>query len=146
MQAEKQGTGAQQIMTPKGTTSHSVNFGNAYDDDTEPLVDYDLLNEPLENFADEVSTSNQSGTITTAAANDTNASTNIKGEEDKEVGGDEEEQVLLRSIFVKNVDFAASQEEIKQHFKECGEILRVTILMNKVTRRPLGHCYIEFAT
>lgn len=57
-----------------------------------------------------------------------------------------EEQVLIRSVFVKNVDFKATTEEVKQHFKECGEIIRVTIGANKVTKKPLGYCYIEFAT
>ena len=56
-----------------------------------------------------------------------------------------EEQMLLRSVFVKNVDFSATTEEIKQHFKDCGEIVRVTIGVNKMTRKPLGYCYIEFA-
>ena len=37
-------------------------------------------------------------------------------------------------------------EEVKQHFQECGEILRVTLGLNKVNRKPLGYCYIEFAT
>jgi polyadenylate-binding protein 2 len=57
-----------------------------------------------------------------------------------------EDQTLLRSVFVKNVEFSASVDEIKQHFQECGEILRVTIGFNKVTHKPLGYCYIEFGT
>lgn len=60
--------------------------------------------------------------------------------------GATEDQTLLRSIFVKNVHFTATVEEVKQHFKECGEMLRVTIGLNKVTRKPLGYCYIEFTT
>ena len=46
---------------------------------------------------------------------------------------------------MKNVDFSATQEDIKQHFKSCGEIVRVTIGLNKATRKPLGYAYIEFA-
>lgn len=53
---------------------------------------------------------------------------------------------MLKSVFVKNVEFSASADEVKQHFKECGEIVRVTLLKNPMTRKPLGHCYIEFAT
>jgi polyadenylate-binding protein 2 len=46
---------------------------------------------------------------------------------DEEVAEDTDE----RSIFVKNVDFSADAQEVKDHFKECGEIKRVTILMDK---------------
>jgi len=40
---------------------------------------------------------------------------------------------------VKNVDYSAEEEEIKEHFKECGEILRVTILKDKFTQAPKGY-------
>jgi RNA recognition motif-containing protein len=59
---------------------------------------------------------------------------------------DTEDQILLRSVFVKNVDFSATVDDVKRHFKECGEIVRVTIGFNKATSKPLGYCYIEFKT
>jgi polyadenylate-binding protein 2 len=43
-----------------------------------------------------------------------------------------------RSVFVKNVDFSAEPAELKDHFKECGEIKRVTILMDKMSGQPKG--------
>lgn len=39
-----------------------------------------------------------------------------------------------RSVFVKGVDYSAEAEELKEHFKECGEVKRVTILYDKVTQ------------
>ena len=39
-----------------------------------------------------------------------------------------------RSVFVKNVDYSAEPEELKEHFKECGEVKRVTILYDKMTQ------------
>ena len=38
-----------------------------------------------------------------------------------------------RSVFVKNVDFGADDTQIRDHFKLCGEIVRVTIRKNKFT-------------
>ena len=35
-----------------------------------------------------------------------------------------------RSCFVKNVDFSINEEMLTEHFKECGEIERVTIRKN----------------
>lgn len=48
------------------------------------------------------------------------------------------EAIDSRSVFVGNVDYAASPEEIQDHFKECGSINRVTILLDKFTGQPKG--------
>lgn len=48
------------------------------------------------------------------------------------------EDVDARSVFVGNVDYGASPEEIQAHFQECGSINRVTILLDKFTGHPKG--------
>lgn len=48
------------------------------------------------------------------------------------------EDVDARSIFVGNVDYGASPEEIQTHFQSCGSINRVTILLDKFTGHPKG--------
>ncbi len=50
-----------------------------------------------------------------------------------------------RSIFVGNVDYAASPEEIQAHFQSCGSINRVTILLDKFTGHPKGFVH-DFRT
>jgi len=50
-----------------------------------------------------------------------------------------------RSIYVGNVDYSASPEEIQAHFQSCGTINRVTILCDKFTGHPKGYAYVEFA-
>ncbi|KAF9221901.1 RNA-binding domain-containing protein [Gyrodon lividus] len=50
-----------------------------------------------------------------------------------------------RSIFVGNVDYSATPEEIQGHFQACGTINRVTILCDKFTGHPKGFAYVEFA-
>lgn len=54
------------------------------------------------------------------------------------------EDVDARSIFVGNVDYSASPEEIQAHFQSCGSINRVTILLDKFTGQPKGYAYVEF--
>jgi len=54
------------------------------------------------------------------------------------------EDVDSRSIFVGNVDYSASPEEIQAHFQSCGSINRVTILLDKFTGQPKGYAYVEF--
>jgi len=49
-----------------------------------------------------------------------------------------------RSIYVGNVDYGATPEELQTHFQSCGTINRVTILCDKMTGHPKGFAYIEF--
>lgn len=57
---------------------------------------------------------------------------------------DDKESIDARSIFVGNVDYSASPEEIQAHFQTCGSINRVTILLDKFTGQPKGYAYVEF--
>lgn len=50
-----------------------------------------------------------------------------------------------RSIYVGNVDYSATAEELEAHFHGCGSVNRVTILCDKYTGHPKGHAYIEFS-
>uniref|UniRef100_T1JE91 RRM domain-containing protein n=1 Tax=Strigamia maritima TaxID=126957 RepID=T1JE91_STRMM len=62
-----------------------------------------------------------------------------------EFGADDKAELDSRSIYVGNVDYEATAEELKQHFIGCGAVNRVTILANKFTGHPKGFAYIEFA-
>uniref|UniRef100_A0A0B7AUQ2 RRM domain-containing protein n=1 Tax=Arion vulgaris TaxID=1028688 RepID=A0A0B7AUQ2_9EUPU len=50
-----------------------------------------------------------------------------------------------KSIYVGNVDYGATAEELEQHFHGCGSVNRVTILCDKFSGHPKGFAYIEFA-
>lgn len=58
---------------------------------------------------------------------------------------EEKIEVDNRSIYVGNVDYGATAEELEAHFHGCGSINRVTILCNKFDGHPKGFAYIEFA-
>ncbi|NXH99048.1 EPA2A protein, partial [Pachycephala philippinensis] len=49
-----------------------------------------------------------------------------------------------RSIYVGNVDYGGTAEELESHFNSCGHINRVTILCDKYSGHPKGYAYIEF--
>ncbi|KAK4684875.1 polyadenylate-binding protein 2, partial [Tremellales sp. Uapishka_1] len=53
--------------------------------------------------------------------------------------------VDARSVYIGNVDYGATPEEIQAHFQACGTINRVTILCDKFTGHPKGYAYVEFA-
>uniref|UniRef100_A0A0M3IHH9 RRM domain-containing protein n=1 Tax=Ascaris lumbricoides TaxID=6252 RepID=A0A0M3IHH9_ASCLU len=50
-----------------------------------------------------------------------------------------------RSIYIGNVDYGATAEELEAHFHGCGSVNRVTILTDKFTGHPKGFAYMEFA-
>ncbi|XP_072492442.1 embryonic polyadenylate-binding protein 2 [Notamacropus eugenii] len=50
-----------------------------------------------------------------------------------------------RSVYVGNVDYSGTAEELESLFNRCGEINRVTILCDKYSGHPKGYAYIEFA-
>ena len=41
-----------------------------------------------------------------------------------------------RSIYVGNVDYQCTANDLEEHFKDCGAVARVTILCNKQTGQP----------
>lgn len=49
-----------------------------------------------------------------------------------------------RSVYVGNVDYGSTAEELIKHFGSCGEIETVTILRDRFTGQPKGFAYIEF--
>ena len=48
------------------------------------------------------------------------------------------------SIYVGQVDYSATPEELLAHFEPCGIVERVTIACDKFTGHPKGYAYLEF--
>ncbi|GMY39070.1 polyadenylate-binding protein 2-like [Fagus crenata] len=53
------------------------------------------------------------------------------------------EEADSRSVFVGNVDYSCTPEEVQQHFQTCGTVNRVTIRTDKFGQ-PKGYAYVEF--
>jgi len=58
---------------------------------------------------------------------------------------EEKMEVDNKSVYIGNVDYGATAEELEQHFHGCGSINRVTILCNKFDGHPKGFAYVEFS-
>ena len=48
------------------------------------------------------------------------------------------------SIYVGQVDYSTTPEELLAHFEACGQVERVTIVCDKYTGKPKGFAYLEF--
>lgn len=61
-----------------------------------------------------------------------------------EAAGDAKNTSDETSIYVGQVDYDATPEELQAHFAQCGTINRVTILCDKFTGKSKGYAYVEF--
>ena len=43
-----------------------------------------------------------------------------------------------RSVYVKNVEYKCSKDDVLEHFKSCGKVNRVTIVNDKFSGHPKG--------
>lgn len=58
---------------------------------------------------------------------------------------EEKQEIDNRSIYVGNVDYSTTADDLERHFHGCGSINRVTILTDKYSGHPKGFAYVEFA-
>lgn len=56
-----------------------------------------------------------------------------------------QDDVDRRSVYVGNVEYSATPQNLQEYFKSCGQINRITIMVDKWTGHPKGYAYIEFA-
>uniref|UniRef100_A0A915EG30 RRM domain-containing protein n=1 Tax=Ditylenchus dipsaci TaxID=166011 RepID=A0A915EG30_9BILA len=49
-----------------------------------------------------------------------------------------------RSVYVGNVDYSATPDQLEEHFRGCGAIERVTILTDKFSGHPKGLCSFTY--
>lgn len=92
----------------------------------------------LQTEVDHRMTTGTTSTSNVTTATSTAASTNTVSSADAKIEADN------RSIYVGNVDYGATAEELEAHFHGCGSVNRVTILCNKFDGHPKGFAYIEF--
>ena len=59
--------------------------------------------------------------------------------------GEVKRDVHSRSIYIGNVNYSATPQELQMLFSKSGVVNRVTIMTNKFTQQPKGFAYLEFA-
>ncbi len=47
-------------------------------------------------------------------------------------------------LYVGNLSFHTTEAQIHEHFSRCGEVKRVIMGINKVTRTACGFCFVEY--
>ncbi|MBI9110469.1 RNA-binding protein [Maridesulfovibrio ferrireducens] len=50
---------------------------------------------------------------------------------------------MSKNIYVGNLPWSASEEDIKSAFEEFGEVISVNLITDRETGRPRGFCFVE---
>lgn len=50
-----------------------------------------------------------------------------------------------KSLYVGNLAFTATQEEVNEFFMKCGKVESVRIIMDKQTGKARGFCFVEMS-
>ena len=50
---------------------------------------------------------------------------------------------ISHSVYVGQVDYMTTPEELLGHFEACGTVERVTIVCDKYTGKPKGRCTLN---
>eukprot|EP01054_Gregarina_sp_Poly1_P009586 Gregarina_sp_Poly_1__9585@NODE_605_length_7202_cov_256_472039_g465_i0_p5_GENE_NODE_605_length_7202_cov_256_472039_g465_i0NODE_605_length_7202_cov_256_472039_g465_i0_p5_ORF_typecomplete_len136_score13_68RRM_1/PF00076_22/1_3e18RRM_5/PF13893_6/1_3e08RRM_8/PF11835_8/2e05RRM_7/PF16367_5/0_00074Nup35_RRM_2/PF14605_6/0_004RRM_Rrp7/PF17799_1/0_025RRM_occluded/PF16842_5/0_5PHM7_cyt/PF14703_6/1_5e03PHM7_cyt/PF14703_6/0_54_NODE_605_length_7202_cov_256_472039_g465_i038394246 len=50
------------------------------------------------------------------------------------------------TLYVGNLSFYVSEEQVYEIFSTCGNVTRVVIGLNRNRRQPCGFCFVQFAT
>ncbi|KAL7145263.1 hypothetical protein ABFS83_07G069400 [Erythranthe nasuta] len=58
----------------------------------------------------------------------------------------QEEEELQRTIFISNIPFEITTEEVKQRFSAYGEVQSYVPVLHQVTKRPRGTGFLKFKT
>lgn len=51
-----------------------------------------------------------------------------------------------KRLFVGNLPYSASSEDLKQLFSQCGQVTDVHIVMDRETNRPRGFAFVSYST
>ena len=52
----------------------------------------------------------------------------------------------MRKLFVGNLPFSVTDEQLKAHFNDVANVVKATIVTDKETGRPRGFGFVELAT
>ncbi|CAE8658089.1 unnamed protein product, partial [Polarella glacialis] len=53
---------------------------------------------------------------------------------------------VSRTLYVGNLSFFTSEEQLHELFSKCGEVRRVVMGLNRYKKSPCGFCFVEFFT
>ncbi|KAJ4459603.1 putative Nuclear cap-binding protein subunit 2 [Paratrimastix pyriformis] len=78
---------------------------------------------------------------------DTSISTKYTDHRTQRNQGDLEKKLAVSTtIYVGNLSFYTTEEQIHELFSKCGDVKKIIMGINKRTNTPCGFCFVEFYT
>ncbi|KAK4238578.1 hypothetical protein C8A03DRAFT_43695 [Achaetomium macrosporum] len=71
------------------------------------------------------------------------------GDEDTNMQNDQPEEDPLKNattLYVGNLSFYTTEEQVYELFSKCGEIKRLVMGLDRFTKTPCGFCFVEYYT
>ncbi|GLE01811.1 hypothetical protein PINS_up010649 [Pythium insidiosum] len=59
---------------------------------------------------------------------------------------DADDDMDFKSVYIGNVNYGTTKFELREHFKDCGNMKRITIPFDPATKQQRGFAYIEFSS
>ncbi|VDI76857.1 nuclear cap-binding protein subunit 2-like [Mytilus galloprovincialis] len=91
-----------------------------------------------------------SGTILTSLKRKYSQAVGLSSYRDQHFKGNrtDQEHLLLLSttLYVGNLSFYTTEEQIHELFSKCGDIKRIIMGLDKVRKTPCGFCFVEYYT
>ncbi|CAC5360742.1 NCBP2 [Mytilus coruscus] len=91
-----------------------------------------------------------SGTILTSLKRKYSHAVGLSSYRDQHFKGNraDQERLLLLSttLYVGNLSFYTTEEQIHELFSKCGDIKRIIMGLDKVRKTPCGFCFVEYYT
>ncbi len=58
----------------------------------------------------------------------------------------EEQEVNKKKLFVGNISYGTTDEQLKEHFTQIGEVESAKVIIDKMTGRSKGFGFVEMST
>ncbi|KAJ0400889.1 hypothetical protein P43SY_004501 [Pythium insidiosum] len=59
---------------------------------------------------------------------------------------DGDDDMDFKSVYIGNVNYGTTKFELREHFRDCGNMKRITIPCDPATKQQRGFAYIEFSS
>lgn len=97
-----------------------------------------------EELLEEVEISEEDDESLSETSEDEENSNESEGTVESEEEEKDEADEVLRTIFIKDLDYDTKEEDLKKQMQKIGEVVRVTIPLTHDQRRNKGFAYVEF--
>lgn len=133
-------------LNSNSSTNHSSHrTPPSSDDDTQQQQQRRVTSSPSSNSSIKAESDILSNSDRDSGVDVNEQSRAIAQVERQKVEAEKRRELDTRSVFVGNIDYHCSPDDIRYHFQmHCGQVKRVTFIKDYTTNQFKGYCFVEF--